>query len=78
MGLVKNGSVQIERLKFAAANWVPSVLSVNYHPSDGVISIKSQLCIPSAKNNFPPVVSAPAEGTQFAAANFNLSFTKTL
>ena len=45
----------------------------NYHPSGRVISIKSQLYIPSAENNFPPVASAPAEGTQYAAANFNLS-----
>ena len=37
------------------------------------LSIKSQLYIPSAENNFPPVASAPAEGTQYAAANFNLS-----
>ena len=52
---------------------VISVLSVNYHPSGRVISIKSQLYIPSPENNFPPVASAPAVGTQYAAANFNLS-----
>ena len=34
--------------------------------------MKSQLCIPSAKNNFPPTASAPVEGTQYASANFNL------
>ena len=27
----------------------------------------------SAEKNFPPVASAPVEGTQYAAANFNLS-----
>ena len=53
---------------------VISVLSVNNYPSGRVIySIKSQLCIPSTENNFPPVAYAPAEGTQYAAANFNLS-----
>ena len=52
---------------------VISVLSANYHPSGRVISIKSHLYIASAENNFPPVASAPAEGTQYAAANFNLS-----
>ena len=55
---------------------VISVLNVDYYPSGRVISIKSQLCIPSVENNFPPVASAPAEGTQYAAANFNLSFLK--
>jgi len=29
--------------------------------------------IPSVGNNFPPVGSAPAEGTKYAAANFNPS-----
>ena len=55
---------------------VISVLSVNYQPSGRVNSIKSQsqLCIPSAENNFPPVAYAPAEGTYYAAANFNLSY----
>ena len=55
-------------------------VSVNYHPSNGVISvlsvnyhIKSHLYILSAENNFPPVASAIAEGTQYAAENFNLS-----
>ena len=48
-------------------------MSVNYHPSGRVIIIKSKLYIPSAENNFPPVASASAEGTQYAAANFNLS-----
>ena len=54
---------------------VNSVLSVDYYPSGRVISIKSELCIPSAENDlndYPAVASAPADGTQFAA-NFDLS-----
>ena len=42
------------------------------HKQNTFISLKSQLCIPSAENNFLPVASAPADGTQYAAANSNI------
>jgi len=52
---------------------VISVVSENYHPSHGVISIEKKWS--SVGNYFPPAVaSAPADGTEYAAAeNFNLS-----
>ena len=65
--------ISVLSVNYHPSDRVISVLSVNYHPSGRVFSIKSQLYIPSPENNFPPVASAPAEATQYAAANFNLS-----
>ena len=61
---------------YSIGGMVINTQDTNYHPSGRVISIKSHLYIPSAENNFPPMASAPAEGTQYAAANFNLSLCK--
>ena len=68
-----NGVISVLSVNYHPSDGVISVLSIDYYPSGRVISIKSQFCIPSAENNFPPVASALAEGTQYAAVNFNLS-----
>ena len=68
-----DGVTSVMSVNYRPSDIIISVLSVNYYPSGTVISIKSELCIPCAENNFPPVGSAPAKGTQYAAANFNLS-----
>ena len=65
--------ISVLSVNYHPSNGVISVLSVNYHPSGRVTSIKLQLYIPSTENNFPLVAFAPAEVTQYAAANFNLS-----
>ena len=59
---------------------VISFLSVNYHPSGRVISVLSvnyhlsneRMERLASKCAFSPMISAPAEGTQYAATNFNL------
>ena len=65
--------INTQDTNYSIGGMVINTQDTNYHPSGRVISIKSQLYIHSAKNNFPPVASALAEGTQYAAANFNLS-----
>ena len=88
-----DGVIKVISVMYHPSNGVLSVLSVNYQPSDGVVSVLSVNYQPSNEvlsdlgvdyypfgrvivlnHNcaFPPVASAPAEGTQYASANFNL------